>query len=90
MLYNTKLFDDFYFISNVCTGDYVNSALNIPKFSPMNITASDDLDFIYLIDHYQDIDFDIAKAKVILYNDVKVIQRGYTWDISNKKNQCRL
>ena len=85
MFYNTKSFDDFYFISNVCTGDYVNSALNIPKFSPMNATTSDDLDFMYLIDHYRDIDFDITKSKVISYNDVKAIQRGYTWNMANKK-----
>ena len=84
MSQSNKTLDDFYFISNVCTGDFVNKALNIQKLSPMNTTASDELDFLQLIDNYQDVDFDLQKAKIIQYSDAKVIQHGYVWEKANK------
>lgn len=42
----------FYFISNVCTGDYVNKYLGKMKLSPMDATASDEESFLQLIDNY--------------------------------------
>lgn len=75
---------DYFFVSNVCTGDYMNRFYDIPKYSPIDATASDGKDFMFLIDNIKSVNF--SKFKIVPWEDCKIIKRGYTWSGFNELN----
>jgi len=73
---------DLYFISNVCTGDYMNVPLSCECLSPLCKSSSTEEDFIKIMNNFSSIDYE--KQTIVPYQDVKVVRRGYTWKAFNK------
>jgi hypothetical protein len=52
--------DDFYFIGNVCVGDFQNAFYKTEHISPFCVSASSQEDFIKLVERFNKIDFSLV------------------------------
>lgn len=77
------MISDYFFVSNVCTGDFMNRFYNLQKWSPFDASATDAYDFMFLMEHINEIDF--SKYQIIPYEQVKVINKGYIWSGANQR-----